>query len=175
MVLGGDSSPAAIHVHCVGTHSCLGRATTWEVGLWLLRDWHIRSLPHLTCLAQPIPLLVLPSFHLSWGCFTPLSQRAFCCQAWQDWLQGYSSAGTLPGPWVWAKMGLTLHRLETNPTPTYLSSDFHEGDDTSEDAMWRNASLASLQSLGRLCELFYMDELDWTHPGMSMPKCKRTH
>lgn len=25
------------------------------------------------------------SFHLSWGCFALPSQRAFCCQPWQDW------------------------------------------------------------------------------------------
>lgn len=41
--------------------------------------------------------------------------------------------------------------------------------------MWRSVSLAPLQSLRRLCELFYMDELDWAHPVMPMPKCKRIH
>lgn len=129
-VLRGDSSPAAIQVHCVGTCSWQGSTTPCGVVLWLLREWHVHSLPHPTCLAQPIPLLVLPSFHLSWGCFTLPSQRAFCCQSWQDWLEGYSSAGAFPGPWAWAKTGLTLHRVETNPTSTDLSSDLCAGGNT---------------------------------------------
>lgn len=85
-------------------------------------DTFITASPDLLCSANSLasPSLFPPLLRLV---HTP-SQRAFCCQSWQDWLEGYTSAGTFPGPWVWAKMGLTLHRVETNPTCTYLRPPF---------------------------------------------------
>lgn len=73
-VLRRSSPPSATHAHCTDTCYSLGRAASWGVASWLLKEWHTDSLPHSTCLAQPTPWLVLPlSFQLSCGYFMPPS------------------------------------------------------------------------------------------------------
>lgn len=112
-----------------------------------------QGMTHWFTAAPNLPIsvnsLVSPplSFHLSWGCFTPPSQRPFCCQSWQDWqrVHRYGSAWTCPGPWIWAKLGLPVHMAETHPISISLALDLHAGDDTQGDVMSRSVALGSLQ------------------------------